>query len=94
MVIQVMDENLNRVSNFLPLFIFRHNFRQDYNQINIYKCFANKQINIFYYITENSYTKIEESTINMFLLFPSVFYHYLKRNWNVFEMNVLAKCMY
>ena len=80
MIIPVMDEKLNSVSKFLPLFIFRHNFKQDKNQINVHKCFANKQIYIFYYIAENSYKKIKESSINTFFLFPSVSYHYLKRN--------------
>ena len=47
MVIQVMGENSNSVSNFLPLFIFRYNFKQENNQFNIHKCFANKQIDIF-----------------------------------------------
>ena len=80
MVVDVMGKNSNSVSKFLPLFIFRHNFKQDDNQINIYKCFDNKQIDTFYYISEKSYKKIKESTINMFFLFPSVFYHYLKRH--------------
>ena len=82
MVIQVMGENSNSVSKFLPLYIFRNNFKQDNNQINIYiyKCLANKQIDIFYYNAENNYKKIQESTINMFFLFPSFFFHYLKRN--------------
>ena len=80
MVTQVMGENSNSVSKFLQLITFRHNFTQDNNQINIYKSFENKQIDIFYYITENSYKKIKEFTINMFFLFPSVFYNYLKRN--------------
>ena len=52
MVIQVMGENSNNASKFLPLFIFRLNFKQDNNQINIYRRFTNKQIDIFYYITE------------------------------------------
>ena len=94
MVIQVMRENSNSVSKYLPLFIFRQNFKQDNNQINIYKCFANKQIDNFNYIDENSNKKIKESTINMFFLFPTVFYQYLKKNWIVFEINVLAKCIY
>ena len=85
---------IQSVSKFQPLFIFRHNFKQDNNQINIYHWFADKQVDIFYYISENNYKKIKESTINMFFLFPSIFYHYLKRNWNVFEINVLGKCMY
>ena len=80
MVIHVMRENSNSVSKFLPIIIFQHNFEQDNNQNNIYKCFANKPIDIFYYITENSYKKIKKSTLNMFFLFSSVFYHYLKRN--------------
>ena len=79
MVTQVMGENSNEISKFLPLLIFRHNFQQDNNQINIYKCFENKQIDIFYYIAENSYKNIKESTINIFL-FPLVFYHDLERN--------------
>ena len=37
-----MDENANSVSKFLPLIIFRPNFKHDNNQINIYKRFANK----------------------------------------------------
>ena len=37
MVIQVIGKNSNIVSKFLPLFIFRDNFKQDNNQINIYK---------------------------------------------------------
>ena len=37
-------------------------------------CFANKQMDKFYTIAENSYEKIKDSTINMFLLFPSVFF--------------------
>ena len=57
-------------------------------------CFTNKQIDIFYYVAENSYKKIYESAINMFFLVSSVFYYYLKQNWNVFEVDVLAKCMY
>ena len=59
MVIQVMGENSNSVSKYLPLFIFQHNFKQDNNQINIYvyKCFANKQIDIFYYIAETAIRK-------------------------------------
>ena len=73
MVIQVTGENSNSDSKSLPLFIFRHNFKQYNNQFNIYKCFANKQIDIFYYIAENSYKKIMESTLNMFFLLPSVF---------------------
>ena len=67
MVFQVMGENSNRVSKFLSLFIFRHNFKQD-NQSNIYKCSTNKHIDIFYYYAENSYKKIKESAINMFFL--------------------------
>ena len=47
MVIQVIGEDSNIVSKFLPLFKFRHNFKPDNNQINIYKCFENKQIDIF-----------------------------------------------
>ena len=47
MVFQVMSENSNSVSKFLPLFIFPHNFKPDNNQINIYNCFANKQSDIF-----------------------------------------------
>ena len=39
MVVQVMGENSNIVSKFLPLFIFRYNFNHDNNQINLYKCF-------------------------------------------------------
>ena len=46
-VIQVMAENSNSVSKFLPLFLCRHNFKQDNNQIYIYKCFTNKQVDIF-----------------------------------------------
>ena len=68
-----MGENSNGVSKFLPLFIFLHNFEQDNNQINIYKCFENKQIDIFYYIAENSYKKIKESTITNFFLFCEMF---------------------
>ena len=80
MVIQIMGEHSNSVSKLLPLIIFRYNFKEDNNQINIYKRFANKQINIFYYIAENIYKKIKEFDMNMFFLFPSIFYHYLKRN--------------
>ena len=36
MVIQVRGENSKGVSKFLPVFTFRHNFKQDNNQINIY----------------------------------------------------------
>ena len=43
MAIPVMGENSKSVSKFLPSFTFRPNFKQD-TQINIYKCFANKQI--------------------------------------------------
>ena len=82
MIIQVMGENSNSVSKFLLLFILWHNFKHDNNQLNIYKCSRNKQIDIFYYIAENSYKKIKKSTLNMFL-FPYVFYHYLKGTWNV-----------
>ena len=74
MVIQVMC-----VSKFLPLFILRRNLKQENNQINIYKCFANKQIDISGYTADNSYKKIKESTIYMFFWSPSVFYYYLKR---------------
>ena len=42
-----MGENSESVSKFRTLFIFRHNFKQDNNQINIYKCFANKKIDTF-----------------------------------------------
>ena len=80
MVIQAMSKSSNSVSKFLPLFIFRQNFKPDNNQMNIYKCFENKQIVIFYHIADNSYKKIKESTINVFFLFPSAFYHYLKKN--------------
>ena len=38
--------------------------------------------------------KLKKPTINVSFLFPFVFYHYLKRNWNVLEINVLPKCMY
>ena len=62
MVIQVIGENSNNVFQFLSLYIFRRNFKQDNNQINIYKCFANKQIYSFYYIAGNSHKKIKEST--------------------------------
>ena len=48
----LMGEYSNIVSKFLPLFI--HNFEQDNNQTNIYKCFTNKQIDIFYHIAENN----------------------------------------
>ena len=41
-----MSENLKSVSKFLSLFIFRYNIKQDNNQINIYKCFENNQIDI------------------------------------------------
>ena len=57
-------------------------------------CLVNKQYTIIYYITENSYNKIKKFTINMFFLFSSIFYHYLKRNWNVLEIDLLPKCMY
>ena len=60
---------IQTVSKFLPLIIFRHNFKQDNDQINIYKRFANKQTDILYYIAENSYEKIKESTVNMFFCF-------------------------
>ena len=65
MAIQVLGENSNSVSKFLPQFIIRPNLTQDNNQINIYKCFANKQIDIFYCIGENSYKKIKESATNV-----------------------------
>ena len=71
MVIQVLGENSNIVFKSLPLFIFRHHFQQYNNQINIYKCFANKQIEVFYYIAENSYKKIKESTMHRYVLFVS-----------------------
>ena len=29
--------------------------------------------------------------MNMFILFPSIFSYYLKRNWNVLEINVAPK---
>ena len=61
--------------------------------MNIYKCFANKQIDIFYYIAENSYKKIKESIVNV-LFVSNVFYHYLKRDWNVSEINALVRCMH
>ena len=51
-------------------------------------------MDIIYYIAENSYNKSKEFTISMFLLFPSVFCNYLKRNWNVLEIHILPKCMY
>ena len=47
MVIQLMGENSKSVSKFLPLFIFRHNFKEDSNQINTYKCFENIQFYTF-----------------------------------------------
>ena len=75
MVIQAIGENSYSVSKFLPLFISLHNFKQDNNQVNVYKCLANKQIDSFYYIAENIYKKIKESTVNIFFLFLFVFYH-------------------
>ena len=36
MIIQVMGENSNSVSKFLPLFKFRHTLKQDNKQTNIY----------------------------------------------------------
>ena len=80
MATQVMCENSNSVSKFLLLTIFQHSFKQDNNQINIYKRFAKKQIDIFYHSAEMSCKKIKESTINMFFLFSSAFYQYLKIN--------------
>ena len=32
-----MSKNSNSVSKFLPLFIFRHNFKQDNDHINVYR---------------------------------------------------------
>ena len=80
MVIQVTGENSNSVSKFLALFTFRYQFHQDGNQISIHKCVGNRQIVIFWDNAENSYKKTKESAINMFFLFPSVFYQYLKSN--------------
>ena len=56
--------------------------------------FVNKLIDIYYYTAKNSCMTIKELTINMFFLFPSVFYYYLKRNCNVLEITALPKCMY
>ena len=63
MVIQILGKNSNSVSKFLPLFIFRHHFKQDNDQINLHECFENEQLDIFYYIFENSYKKIIEASI-------------------------------
>ena len=40
------------------------------------------------------YEKLQKSTANIFFLFPSVFYYYLKGNWNGMKANVLPKYKY
>ena len=70
MVMQVMGENSNRVSKFLPLFIFRNNFQQDNNQVNIYQCFANKRIDIFILLLKIDTRK--KRAYHKFVLFVSI----------------------
>ena len=53
MVVQIMGKHSNSVSKFLPIIMLRHNFKKD-NNPNMYKSFANKQIDIVYYIAINS----------------------------------------
>ena len=100
MVIQVMGENWTVFLNFC---------RYLYSDIILnkiiikltYKCFANKQIDIFYYIAENIYKKIKESIINMlcfiFFRFLPLFKKKLKRFWNqcIGKISVLiGVCIY
>ena len=47
MAISVIDENSKSIPKFLLLFKFRNNFKQDNNQINIYKCLANNKLTFF-----------------------------------------------
>ena len=54
-----MGKNSSSVSTFPLLFIFPHHIKQNNNLINIYKWFANKQIDVFFYIAENSYKNIK-----------------------------------
>ena len=69
MVRQVKGENSNSVSKFLPLLIFRQNFKQDNNQIKIYKCFENKHIYIFIKFVKIAIRNRRVSTTNMSLCF-------------------------
>ena len=61
MAIQVMGENSDSVSKFLPLFTFgRHNFKHDNNQTNIY---------IYIYIYMYIYMSFANIQIDNFLLY-------------------------
>ena len=66
MAIQVMGENSNNIS-FLSDKILSNIIIK-----LIYKvCFVNKVIDIFYYIAENIYNKVNQFTYDMYVLFAS-----------------------